>query len=154
MAVEPVLLHSENRLIAFLRGIGDGGRQSVAVSDNAGATWQTVPSELMAQDVTTYSLAAPLAVINPQKPSEVLVITTERGKDMHPGRMWLWRGGVNKLDWKRERVLLEFPKINDDKNRDFGYPWLIHLEGRRWLMFYYHGLSHGANAIWAAEMEL
>ena len=71
-----------------------------------------------------------------------------------PGRIWLWRGDARKLEWKRERVLLEFPRIEGDPNTDLGYPWLLHTGGKRWQMYYYHGNSRGACHIWVTDVEL
>ena len=71
-----------------------------------------------------------------------------------PGRIRLWRGDARTLAWKRERVLLEFPRVDGDPNGDFGYPWLLHDGGARWRMFYYHGRSRGACAVWMTEVDL
>lgn len=151
-AVEPALIRTEDRLIAFLRGKSMAGTQFVSVSDDGGMTWKTERSVLGPESGEPYNLAAPCAVVNPQKPSEVFVLTTERSKTDLPGRIWLWKGDARRLDWQRERVLLEFPK--DKAQNDLGYPWLVHVEGRRWLMFYYHGHVHGTNSIWSVEVEL
>jgi hypothetical protein len=156
-AVEPVLVASAGRLLGFFRGESQilGGRQYVGVSDDNGLTWKTELSVLDAENPKTARLAAPCAVENPEKPGEILVLTTERAKPGNtPGRIWLWRGDARKLDWKRERVLLEFPHIDGDPNTDFGYPWLLHLEGNRWLMVYYHGTSRSACPLWVTEVEL
>ena len=151
-ALEPVLIRAEGRLIAFLRATSMAGTQFVSVSDDGGATWKTERSVLGPESGALYNVVAPCAVVNPQKPGEVFVLTTERSKTDLPGRIWLWKGDARKLDWKRERVLLEFPK--EKTQNDLGYPWLVHVEGRRWLMFYYHGRNHGANSIWSVEVEL
>jgi len=156
-AVEPVVVQSAGRLIGFFRGESKvlGGRQYVSVSDDNGDTWKTELSVLDAADPQTARLAAPCAVENPGKPGELLVLTNERNRPGNtPGRFWLWRGSAKSLDWKRERILLEIPKIEGDKNTDFGYPWLLHLEGRRWLMFYYHGQGRGPCPLWVTEVEL
>ncbi len=108
------------------------------------------------EDPASARLAAPCAVEHPDRPGEILVLTTERpsGK-ASGGRIWLWRGTAESLDWKRERVILEFPAVGrDDLNNDFGYPWLLHLEGDRWLLFYYHGQKKGPSPIWVTEVEL
>ncbi|RRJ98166.1 exo-alpha-sialidase [Opitutaceae bacterium TAV4] len=158
-AAEPVLVQTTSgRLLGFFRSRGDktlGGRQYVGVSDDQGATWKTELSVLDSKDNTRSRLAAPFAVENPNNKGETLVLTTERGKVGETrGRIWLWRGDAQKLDWKRERVLLEFPHIRGDANDDFGYPWLLHLEGNRWLMYYYHGPKKGANPLWVTEVKL
>ncbi|HWA99387.1 MAG TPA: sialidase family protein, partial [Pirellulales bacterium] len=150
-AAEPVLVSSAERLIAILRGKARKGQEYVAVSDDHGQHWTTKLSELAPENPKTHSLAAPCAVVNPEKPDELLVLTTERGD---PGRIWLWRASAKALDFKRERVLLEFPRIAGDKHSDYGYPWLVPISGRRWMLFYYHGYSRGPNAIWVADVEL
>jgi len=156
-AVEPVVVSSAGRLVGFFRGDSQGarGRQSIGVSDDQGATWRTELSVLDAQEPAHARLAAPFAVENPNKPGELLVLTTERAVPGNtPGRIWLWRGEAKALNWQRERVLLEFPMIEADRNTDFGYPWLLHVEGRRWLMFYYHGDSRGNCPLWVTEVIL
>lgn len=155
--VEPLVVRSAGRLIGFFRGDSPAarGRQSVGFSDDNGATWATEPSILDAKDRSLARLAAPFAVENPEKPGELIVLTTERAVPGNtPGRIWLWRGDARTLDWKRERVILEFPRLEDDPNTDLGYPWLLPLAGNRWQMFYYHGQRVGASPIWVTEVEL
>jgi hypothetical protein len=156
-AVEPVLVQSAGRLIGFFRGNSKtlGGREFVGVSDDNGATWTTKLSDLAAADPATAGIAAPCAVEDPDHPGELLVLTNERThRTRTPGHFWLWRGSAKTLRWQRERILLEVPHLDGDKHTDFGYPWLLHLEGRRWLMFYYHGDSHGYCPIWVTEVRL
>jgi hypothetical protein len=155
--VEPTVVRSADRLVGFFRGDSQEqrGRQFVGVSDDDGVTWNTELSALDAQDRATARLAAPSAVENPNRPGELLVLTTERAVPGNtPGRIWLWRGDAKKLEWKRERVILEFPRIDGDPNTDLGYPWLLHVGGNRWQMYYYHGQSRAACPIWVTEVEL
>jgi hypothetical protein len=152
-AVEPVLIQTAGRLLAFLRATSMAGTQFVSVSEDGGGTWTTARSVLAPESGALYSLAAPCAAVNPQNAEEVFVLTTERSKSPElPGRIWLWKGNAQQQNWRRERVLLEFPK--EKGQTDLGYPWLLHLEGHRWLMFYYHGRGRGAGSIWSAEVEL
>lgn len=156
-AVEPAVVRSAGRLVGFFRGDSQQarGRQYVGVSDDDGATWQTEVSDLDAENRERARLAAPFAVENPQRRGELLVLTTERAVPGNtPGRIWLWRGDAKKLDWKRERVILEIPRVEGDPNTDFGYPWLLHLGGNRWQMYYYHGQPRSACPIWVTEVEL
>jgi hypothetical protein len=156
-AVEPVVIASEGRWVGFFRGDSQTtrGRQYVGVSDDRGQTWRTELSLLDAQDPAHARLAAPFAVENPSRPGELLVLTTERATPgSTPGRIWLWRGQAKDLQWQRERVLLEFPRIEGDPHTDLGYPWLLHLGGNRWQMYYYHGNPRGACHIWVTEVEL
>jgi len=46
---------------------------------------------------------------------------------------------------------LELPKISGDDHSDYGYAWLLLMEGRRALVFYYHGLSRARIPIWVFE---
>lgn len=151
-AVEPVVLRSGSRLIGFFRGENDQrGRQFVSVSDDLGQTWKTTRSDLKPQDATR--LAAPFAVENPNRKGEILVLTTERAvRGNTPGRIWLWRGDIQKLDWRQERVLLEFLDVNGDPHTDFGYPWLVPTDDNRWLMFYYHGRQRGECPLWVTDI--
>lgn len=149
--VEPVLILAGRRLLVFIRDAGKArDRQWVAVSDDRGQTWRTELSSLAAES-PKQSLAHPFAVVNPASPQEILVLTTQRPR---PGRIWLWRGDETRLDWGRDRVLLEIPNPPGDPHGDYGYPWMVHIEGRHWLMFYYHGLKRGPCPIWVADVEL
>ena len=80
----------------------------------------------------------------------LLVLTAERPL---PGRVWMWRGDPQTLQFKRDRVVLDFPKIEGDKNNDFGYTWLVPTDKGRGLMFYYHGLGRGPCPIWVADVK-
>jgi hypothetical protein len=157
-AVEPALVATSNgRLLGFFRGESKvlRGRQYVGVSDDKGSTWKTGLSVLDSEDRDKSRLAAPFAVENPERPGEILVLTTERGvAGPSQGRIWLWRGDAEKLDWKRDRILLVFPFIPQDIHTDFGYPWLLHIEADRWLMYYYHGEKKGPSPIWVTEVRL
>lgn len=156
-AVEPVVVQSAGRLVGFFRGDSQNarGRQSVGVSDDLGGTWKTELSALDAEHPANARLAAPFAVENPNRKGELLVLTTERAVPGNtPGRIWLWRGDAEKLEWKRERVLLEFPRIEGDPHTDLGYPWLLHTGGNRWQMYYYHGNFRAAAHIWVTDAVL
>lgn len=156
-AVEPAVVAAGGRLVGFFRGETRTlrGRQFVGVSDDGGATWTTELSEFDSEEPDQARLAAPFAVEDPNRPGDLLVLTTERAVPGNtPGRIWLWRGGADTLDFRRERVVLEFPRIEGDANTDLGYPWLLHLGGDRWQMFYYHGAPRGASHLWATELKL
>jgi hypothetical protein len=149
---EPVLVRSGDRLLTFIRGRGaEAIRQFVAVSDDKGVTWRTTRSAIEASRPGVTGLAHPFAMENPNQPGQIIVLTTERPLR---GRVWLWRGDARKQDWKRERVLLNFPKIEGDKHDDFGYTWLLHQSGRQYLMFYYHGGKSGESPIWVTDVEI
>jgi hypothetical protein len=156
-AVEPVVIQTQDRLIGFFRGDSQlkRGRQFIGVSDDLGRTWTTELSTLDAEHPGQARLAAPFAVENPERPGQLLVLTTERAVPGNtPGRIWLWRGCAADRVWQRERVLLEFPRVERDPHTDFGYPWLVHRGDRRWFMVYYHGNPRGYCPIWSAEVEL
>jgi len=160
-AVEPVVVASQGKLIGFFRSTKKAvfaepsaeGRQFVGVSTDQGRTWDTTLSGLDAEDPATARLAAPCAVEHPERPGELLVLTTERATgNGGGGRIWLWRGKADSLVWKRERILLEFPPGGpDNPNTDLGYPWLVHEGGDRWSVYFYHGRKKGAASIWVAE---
>ncbi len=131
------------------------GNLALGVADDGGQSWSTEWSQLDAADPDAARLAAPFAVENPEKPGEILVLTTERAVPGNtPGRVWLWRGDASTLQWNRERVLLEFPRVKGDPHTDFGYPWLLHLGGNQWQLHYYHGQSRGPCALWMTEVTL
>jgi hypothetical protein len=153
-AVEPVVIASQRKLIGFFRSTKKAvfdepsaeGRQFVGVSTDQGQTWDTTLSGLDADDPATARLAAPCAVENPERPGELLVLTTERARRTgQHSRIRLWRGTAERLEWKRELVLLEFPPGGpDNPNTDLGYPWLLHEGGNRWSLYFYNGQSKGA----------
>lgn len=160
-AVEPVVVASQGKLIGFFRSTKKAvfdepsaeGRQFVGVSTDQGRTWDTTLSRLDAGNPATARLAAPCAVEHPERPGELLVLTTERATGNGPSsRIWLWRGKADSLVWKRERILLEFPPGGpDNPNTDLGYPWLVHEGGDRWSVYFYHGRKKGAASIWVTE---
>jgi BNR repeat-like domain len=148
-AGEPVLVRHGDRLLVFIRGRGPASaRQFISVSDDWGATWQTQLANLGPVLPGTTSLAHPFAMVNPAQPDELLAITFERGK---AGAAQLWRGNPKTLAFKHERTLVDLPKLSRQTNDDYGYAWLLPLEARRGLMFYYHGLKGGPNSIWVME---
>lgn len=152
-AGEPVLVRAGDRLLVFIRGRGPAAvRQYIAVSDDFGATWRTELAPISAQGAHTRGFAHPFAMVNPRNPDEVFSVVTERPL---PGSVWLWRGSPGKLDFKRDRQLLELPKIEGDPNTDYGYTWMLPTsDGERYLMFYYHGRTRGPSAIWVSEFAL
>jgi hypothetical protein len=151
---EPVLVVTENRWLAFLRGKKGNGRQYVAHSDDAGKAWTAELSELAPPP--NYSLAAPFATVNPADPSELLVLTNERSgtKATTPSTITLWRGKVADRKWARERVLVEMPKSADNPNKDLGYPWLLYQGDDRWQLYFYYGLGRGECALWVADVTI
>ena len=152
-AAEPLLLVTEKRWLAFLRSKGSG-RQYVSVSDDAGTTWTTSISALAPPP--QHRLAAPFAVVNPANKNEVLALTTERvGSQLEtPSKIQLWRGSLDKLAWKQERALIEFPKSADNPNTDLGYVWLLPSGAGRWQLYFYYGRGHGENSIWVADVTI
>jgi hypothetical protein len=159
--VEPVAVQAGGRLLVLIRdnssgpGSLDNARQHLAISDDDGETWKTELSPTVAKNATTHRLAQPFVVNRPGNATGLIVLTTERARSGGtPGSLWLWRADIRNLDWRRERVILEFPRIEDSSNTDFGYPWLLPVANDRWLMFYYHGQKHGPNPIWVAEIQL
>lgn len=163
-AVEPVVISSQGKLIGFFRSTKKAvfdepsaeGRQFVGVSTDQGRVWDTTPSSLDAENPAMARLAAPCAVEDPGSPGELIVLTTERAKGSgRSSRIWLWRGRADTLEWKRERVLIEFPPGGpDNPNTDLGYPWLLHEGGDRWSIYFYHGQSKGASSIWVTQVEI
>lgn len=151
-AGEPVLVRTGDRLLVFSRGRGPAAsRQFVSTSDDWGQTWKTDLSNLTTIGQKATSLAHPFAMVNPHKPDELLAVTFERPA---PGSAQLWRGSTKTLSFKHDRTLVELPKLENDAHTDFGYAWLVPLENRRALVFYYHGLTRGANAIWVLETKI
>ncbi len=151
-AGEPVLVRHANRLLIFIRGRGPAAtRQFISVSDDWGTTWQTNLADIGPLLPSTTSLAHPFAMVNPHDPDELVAVTFERGK---VGMAQLWRGDPRSLAFKHERMLVELPTASIRINNDFGYAWALPMEGRRVLVFYYHGLKDGPNSIWMLETEL
>lgn len=151
-AGEPVLVRRGDQLLIFIRGRGPAGaRQFVSVSDDWGQTWRTDLLNITAIQTHTSTLAHPFAMVDPQDAKKLLAVTFERPL---PGSMQLWRGDAKTLKFKHDRPLLELPKIEGDPNHDFGYAWLLPMEGRKALVFYYHGMSRGPNPIWVLETTL
>ncbi len=151
-AGEPVLVRSGDQLLAFIRGRGPAAaRQFVSVSDDWGQTWRTDLLNLTAVGKHTSVIAHPFAMVNPLKTDELIAITFERPL---PAGAHLWRGSAKTLNFKRDRAIVELPKIEGDKNTDFGYAWLLPLEASRALVFYYHGMGRGPCPIWVVETRI
>lgn len=151
-AGEPVLVRQKDQLLVFIRGRGPASaRQFVSVSDDWGQTWRTDLLNLGPIAKHTTSLAHPFAMVNPHNPAEILAVTFERPA---PGSAHLWRGDAKSLTFKHDRSIVELPKLEGDKNTDFGYAWLLPLEDRRALVFYYHGMSRGPCPIWVVETRI
>jgi len=151
-AGEPVIVRQGDRLLVFIRGRGPASvRQYVSTSSDWGRTWQTDLLNILPQQKHTTVLPHPFAMVHPHRPDELLAITFERPL---PGAAYLWRGNGKTLAFKPERTLLELPKIAGDTNTDFGYAWLVPMEGKRALVFYYHGSRSSTCPIWVLETTL
>jgi hypothetical protein len=151
-AGEPVLVRDGERLLVFIRGRGPAGaRQFVSVSNDWGRTWTTDLLNIAPVQPNATGLAHPFAMVDPQRPGELLAITFERPA---PGAAQLWRGEAKTLKFRFERTLVALPRIDGDANTDFGYAWAVPLEGRRAIVFYYHGQHRGPAPIWALDTEL
>jgi hypothetical protein len=150
--VEPVLVRHDNRLLVFIRRRGNHATQQfIAISDDWGKTWRFESPNIGVILPGTRALAHPFAMINPHRPNELLAVTFERGT---MGAAQLWRGDPATLKFTHERTLVELPKQSVKTNNDYGYGWLVPMENRRALLFYYHGRKDGPAAIWVLETEI
>jgi hypothetical protein len=157
IANEPALTFAGGRLIGLIRSDDTAlrWRYWLARSDDLGANWKIDASTVAVTTRESQRLAAPFIAPDPSAPNRVLALTNERNlPGQTPGCVWLWRADTATLEWKKERKLLEFPAVKGSRNVDFGYPWLLHLAGKRWLMFYYHGETNGPCPLWSAEVEI
>lgn len=151
-AGEPVLVRHRDRLLVFIRGRGiSAARQFISESDDWGATWQTRLADIEPLLAGTTALAHPFAMVHPHEPDRLLAITFERGTT---GAAQLWEGDPESLRFEHERTLLELTRLDRATNDDYGYAWLVPMEERRALVFYYHGLRGGPNSIWVLETEI
>ncbi len=150
-AGEPVIVRHEDRLLVFIRGRGPATvRQYISVSDDFGETWRTELSNLTPRSAHSTLITHPFAMVDPRDPTKILAATIERPL---PSVGTLWQGDPKTLAFQPLRTLVTLPKIEGDPNTDFGYPWLVHLGEKRWLLFYYHGRPRGNCAIWVTEFE-
>ncbi len=157
IANEPALTFADGRLLGLFRSDDPElrWRYWLAQSDDLGKTWAIDESVVAVTHRKTQRLAAPFIAPDPADPRRVIALTNERTLAGHtPGYIWLWRANAKELDWKKERLLLEFPSVKGSKQIDYGYPWLLHLEQNRWLMFYYHGEMNGPCPLWVVEVTL
>lgn len=151
-AGEPVVVLHGDRLMVFIRGRGPAAvHQYIAVSDDFGRTWRTELSNISVQSPHSTLITHPFAMVDPRNPDRLLAATFERPL---PASAELWTADPKTLKFTHERRLLTLPKIEGGPNTDFGYPWLVPLEGGRWLLFYYHGQGRGPNSIWVADVKL
>ena len=152
-AGEPVIVRHGDRLLVFIRGRGPAAvRQYVAVSADWGRTWQTDLLNIVPRNPHTTVFPHPFAMVDPHDGAKILAVTFERPL---PGVATLWRADAKTLAFKAERNLLELPKLAGDPHTDYGYAWLLPTEGRKALVFYYHGArAGGACPIWVLETEI
>lgn len=151
-AGEPVLVRSGDRLMVFIRGRGPAAvHQFIAVSDDFGKTWVTELSNIGIRSPHSTLITHPFAMVDPRNPARLIAATFERPL---PASAELWSADPKTLKFTHERRLLTLPKIEGDPHTDFGYPWLVQVEGDHWLMFYYHGLIRGACPIWVVDLKL
>lgn len=151
-AGEPLLVRHGDRLMVFIRGRGPAAvNQYIAVSDDFGQTWLTELSNISIRSPHSTLITHPFAMVNPKNPAALIAATFERPL---PASAELWSADPKTLKFTHERRLLTLPKIEGDPKTDFGYPWLLHLEGNRWLLFCYHGEGRGPCPIWVAEVKI
>ena len=151
-AGEPTVVFHDGRLLVFIRGRGPAAvHQYIAVSDDLGATWRTELSNISVKSPHSTLITHPFAMVDPRDSSRLLAATFERPL---PASAEAWTANPKTLKFTHERRLLTLPKIEGDPNTDFGYPWLVHLEGNRFLLFYYHGKGRGPCPIWVADVTL
>ena len=151
-AGEPLLVRHGDRLMVFIRGRGPAAvKQYIAVSDDFGQTWLTELSNISIRSPHSTLITHPFAIVDPKNPAALIAATFERPL---PASAELWSADPKTLKFTHVRRLLTLPKIEGNPNTDFGYPWLLHLEGNRWLLFYYHGEGRGPCPIWVAEVKI
>jgi hypothetical protein len=151
-AGEPLVVRHGDRLMVFIRGRGPAAvNQYIAVSDDFGQTWLTELSNISIRSPHSTLITHPFAIVDPRNPAALIAATFERPL---PASAELWSADPKTLKFTHERRLLTLPKIEGNPNTDFGYPWLLHLEGNRWLLFYYHGEGRGPCPIWVAEVKI
>ena len=151
-AGEPLLVRHGDRLMVFIRGRGPAAvNQYIAVSDDFGQTWLTELSNISIRSPHSTLITHPFAILDPRNPAALIGVTFERPL---PASAELWSADPKTLKFTHVRRLLTLPKIEGNPNTDFGYPWLLHLEGNRWLLFYYHGEGRGPCPIWVAELNI
>ncbi len=108
------------------------GRQFVGVSDRSGADLGHDPVRTRCGESRHRAIGRSLRGRRSRASRELLVLTTTeraRGKGAEQPH-WLWRGKADRLEWKRERVVLEFPSGGPTIRTPISViPWLLH-EGR------------------------
>ena len=138
--------------MVFIRGRGPASvHQYIAISDDEGRTWRTELSNIGVRSAHSTLITHPFATNDPDDPGALIAATFERPLPAHAE---LWRADVQTLKFTHERTLVTLPKIEGNPNDDFGYPWLLQVEGNHWLLFYYHGLKRGDCSIWVTDITL
>ncbi len=152
---EPAFTYSQGRFVGLLRlPPGQDRRYDQAVSDDHGKTWTITPSPLAMPEGEAGRLPSPFITVSPDDPKRLYALQSIRDlKGELRGRVDLWSADVTKLDWTRERTVLEIP-ANARGLDDWSYPWMAALDPEKWLLVYYAGARRGANRIYADVLTI
>jgi hypothetical protein len=150
--VEPAVIFAAGRFVGLVR---DGGStppywQLTGRDGKWNLERGTVGPE---KDDSRLRAPSPFVAADPDEPSRLWALQSQRTGGGPPGAIWLWKADAGKLDWRRVGLVVEFPD-GDDEHVDFSYPWMAPLGEGRWFLVFYSGRRHGRAAIYGMTLRL
>ena len=89
---------------------------------------------------------SPFFIEDPDRPGVLLALQSQRNKQRE---IYLWQAEAKTLQWKKLGLVASEPEA-----KDFGYPWMTHLEENNWYMVYYAGERGGPNSIYGMRITI
>ena len=150
---EPAFTFAAGRLVGLIRNDA-GGHYWQLFSDDLGKTWQETESLV---GPGQRGLPSPFIMHPKGDPSRLLALLTHRcHRPDELAYVELWEADARKLDWRCVRKLVTVPEVDAPagKGVDFGYPWMVQLSEREWLLVLYCGYVKGPNSIWGMTVRI
>lgn len=149
--VEPAVTYADGRLVGLFRDATKAHRYWQGVSDDKGATWQTVPGPI-ANDATNYPQPSPFIIAAPDNSAKLYALQSLRNvKGEHKGEIHLWTADAKALKWQRLGLVAALPKAAPDN--DWSYPWMTPFGKDTWFVVFYSGQTNGANSIYGFTIQ-
>jgi len=150
---EPSFAFASGRLVGLIRN-DLGGHYWQLVSDDLGKTWQEQESLV---GPGKRGLPSPFVSAVRGRPDRLVALLTHRShRPDELGYVELWEADARTLDWRRVRKLVTIAPTGtpEDKQADFGYPWMVQLNEREWFLVLYCGQVAGPNSLWGTTVTI
>lgn len=155
--VEPAVTVAGGRLIGLARSANTPAWYTRLTSDDHGATWAVEPKGLAAADPKGVSLPSPGVFADPDDPSRVLALVSQRftpaaGNALY-GRIDLYAADAKALAWAKVGTVANFPRALGPRS-DLTYGWMAPLGGRKWFAVFYCGTPRGPSDVYGLTVEV